>query len=254
MVDSPKHSHPAAPHRVPPTRQQIIAQVLVSVVILISGVIIGSGGTILALRDRIIPARTTPVTEPGRDDTGHRTEGPANEIVSKWTGEYGLTEAQSLQARETLIDQFAAIHSLWTKFQTAEQTEREKLALAMKSILTEDQFTRWEADFRRMVQDMQRMRPFDPSRGGRGGPRPDWRPDRPRDPNDRREGWRSGPPRDPNGMRGDWQRDGFRGPGARRGDWGRDRSRDSDEMRGPRPPEGTVVDPNSSPKDTPQSR
>lgn len=254
MVDSPRSGHPTVHHPVPPTRQQIIAQVFVSAVILVSGVVIGSGGTILALRDRILPARTPTVIEQDPNNRNPRAEGPAHEIVEKWTVTYGLTETQAQQAKETLINQFMAIHALWTKLQVAEQTEREKLAVAMKGILTEEQFARWDADFRRMVQDMQRMRPFDPSRGGRGGPRPDWRPDRFRDPNDRREGWHAGPPRDPNGMRGDWQRDGFRGPGVRRGEWGRDRSRDFDEMRGPRPPEGTMMDPNSSSKDAPQSR
>lgn len=232
MVDSPRPSHPVAPHRVPPTRQQIFAQILVSAVILVSGVVIGSGGTILALRDRIIPARTKTVTEQGSENRNHRAEGPAGEIVSKWTVEYGLTEAQAQQARETLISQFMAIHDLWTKLQAAEQTEREKLGLAMKGILTEDQFTRWDADFRRMVQDMQRMRPFDPSRGGRGGPRPDWRPDR---------------PRDPNGIRGEWQRDGFRGPGGRRGDWGRDRPREPNDPRERRPPALPLMEPNGPP-------
>ncbi|HQG48199.1 MAG TPA: hypothetical protein PK373_03845, partial [Sedimentisphaerales bacterium] len=46
MVDSPRSGHPTVHHPVPPTRQQIIAQVFVSAVILVSGVVIGSGGTI----------------------------------------------------------------------------------------------------------------------------------------------------------------------------------------------------------------
>jgi hypothetical protein len=240
------------PHRVPPTRQQIIAQVIVSVVILVSGVVIGSGGTILALRDRIIPPTTTPVAEPN-DAQDRKVEGPATEIVAKWTADYGLTETQAQQARDTLTSQFTAVHSLWRKFQEAEQAEREKLAVAMKGILTADQFTRWDADFKRMVDHMQRMRPFDPRRGGRGGPggRGEWPPDRRMDPNDRRGGWRPGPPGDPNGMRGDWPRDGFKGPGGRRGDWGRDRPRDPNDQRERRPPQLPMMDPNGPPPGMP---
>jgi hypothetical protein len=238
---------------VPPTRQQILAQVIVSAVILVSGIVIGSGGTILALRDRIIPPTTTTVVEPN-DNRNRRVEGPANEIVAKWTTDYGLTETQAQQAKETLTNQFTAIHSLWTKLQEAEQAEREKFASAMKGILTEDQFTRWDADFRRMVEHMQRMRPFDPGRGGRGGPRPDWRPDRRMDPNDQRRGWRPGPPGDPNGMRRDWPRDGSRGPGDRRGGWGREWPGDPNDQREHRPPEMPMMDPNGPPPDMPEPR
>jgi len=245
MVDAARPSHPVIPHRIPPSRQQIIAQVLVSAVILVSGVVIGGGGTILALKDRII----APIDdEPGPNNEGPRGEGPANEIVAHWTTDYGLTETQAQQAKETLTGQFAATHKLWTEFLKAEQTEREKFGLAMKGILTPDQFTRWDADFKRMVEHMQRMRPFDPRRGGRGGPggRGDWPPDRRMDPNDHRGGWPPGPPRDSNGMRGDWPRGGFRGPDGHRGDWPRERFGDPNAARGPQPPD-LPRDPNGPP-------
>jgi hypothetical protein len=221
---------------------------VVSAVILVSGVVIGGGGTILALKDRILPPTATTTTG-GPSDKEPGAEGPAKDIVAHWTADYSLSETQAQQARETLTRQFEATHALWMKFQQAEQGEREKFAFAMKGILTADQFSRWDADFKRMVEDMQRMRPFDPHRGGRGGPRPDWRPDRRMDPNDQRRGWR-GPPGDPNGMRKDWPRDGFRGPGGRRGDWGRGRPRDPNDQRERRPPE-QFMDPNGPPPGMP---
>jgi len=250
MVDAARPSHPAIPHRVPPSRQQIIAQVLVSAVILVSGVVIGGGGTILALKDRILPPTATIASGGEPNEKGPGAGGPARDIVAHWTTDYGLSETQAQQARETLTKQFEATHALWRKFQQAEQGEREKFALAMKGILTSDQYTRWDADFKRMVEDMQRMRPFDPHRGGRGGPRPDWRPERRMDPNDQRRGWRPGPPGDPNGMRKDWPRDGFRGQDGRRGEWGRGRPRDPNAQRERRLPE-QFTDPNGPPPGMP---
>jgi len=77
----------------------------------------------------------------------------------------------------------------------AEEAQRQQLAVAMKDILTPDQFTKWETDFKRMVEHMQRMRPWTPvaaalpehgglAAGSTHGP------------NDRRGGWQPGPPRD----------------------------------------------------------
>ncbi len=243
MVDASKPDHPVAPlHRVPPTRRQIIAQVVVSAVILVSGIAIGSGGTILALKDRIVPAFSSPTRDgntPGRDpnEAGKR----ANWIVTRWKDDYGLSDEQVRQAQEILGKEFAATERLWQEFHKAEETQRQKFVLAMKGILTPEQFTKWDAEFRRMVEHMQKMRPFDPRRGGRGGPpgdrRPDGRPDHRMDPNNRRGDGPPGPPRDPNGPRGDRSRDRFRGPEERRDDGARDRFGDSSGQREPRPPE-----------------
>jgi len=258
MVDAARSDHPATPHRVPPTRQQIIAQVLVSVVILVSGVIIGSGGTILALKDRIMPkfeGTGTSSQGPGRDVA--EEERRSDFVARRIQGEYGLTDDQMRQIKAIFSQQFTASQELWKEFNAAEQKQQEKLGQAMKTILTADQFARWDSDFKKMVEHMQRMRPFDPRRGGRGGPpwdRGDGPPDLRMDPNNRRDGWRPGPPRDPNSpmMRGDRPRDGSRGPGSRRGDWGRDRPRDPNGMRdmGPRglPP----ADANGPPPDMPR--
>ena len=54
MVGEPKPEHPFHPHRPPLSRRQLLMQFVVAGVILISGIGIGAGGTILALRDRIV--------------------------------------------------------------------------------------------------------------------------------------------------------------------------------------------------------
>jgi len=237
MVDVGKPDHHATPHRHPPIpRRQILAQIIVGAVILLSGIAIGGGGTILALKDRIIPVvRTRPLTGKTGVQDPNEAARRSDWIAGRWKDEYGLSEEQMQRAKETLAKEFVATEKLWQKFREAEETQRQKFVLAMKGILTPEQFTRWEADFKKMVEHMRNMRPFDPRRGGRGGPpgerRPDWRPDRPMDPNEPREGWQ---PRDPNGPRGDWRRDQFRGPGGRRGDRP---PRDPNNRRGDMPPE-----------------
>lgn len=249
MVDSGRPDHSAMPrHRVPLTRRQIVAQVVVSVVILASGIIIGSGGTVLALKDRIIPPFRSPSPEPQPGRDANEAAKRSDWIAERWRSDYGLDDVQVRQAKEMLAKEFAATERLRQDFWKAEQEQRVKFALAMKGILTAEQFVQWESDFKRMVERMQNMRPFDPRRGGRGGPpgdRRDGPPDRRLDPNDHRGGWPPGPPRDPNGPRGDWSRR-FKGPDGRRSDWGRDRPRDPNDQHGPRSPE-LSVDPNGSP-------
>jgi hypothetical protein len=183
MVGETKPEHHLPPRRPPFTRRQLMMQGVVAMVILASGIGIGTGGTILALKSRII----TRVRLPG-------PPGPEpNEIVSRWRGEYGLNDKQAQQVKDTLTKQFAAIGELRQKFVQAEQTEREKFAAAMKKIFTPEQFTQWDEDIKKMIEHMQRARSFDGRRGGRGGPpRGERGPDRPRDPNERR--W-DGPPR-----------------------------------------------------------
>jgi hypothetical protein len=244
------------PHHHPlPGRRQVIAQVIVGAVILVSGIAIGGGGTILALKDRILPVIDGPQPPGGNtpDANGRDPSKPSRWIADKWRTDYGLDEKQTQQARETLAKEFATTERLREEFRKAEQAQREKFVLAVKAILTSEQFAKWEPDFTRMVQHMENMRPFDPRRGGRGGPRPDWRPDRRMDPNDRRGGWQPGPPRDPNSPRGDWSRDRFRDSDGRRGDWERDRPRDPNDQHGPRPPE-RFMDTNDRPADLGQPK
>jgi len=189
-------------------------QVVVAGVILASGIGIGTGGTILALRDRIVPSmRLLPTNLP---------PGPGpepNDLVNRWRGDYSLSDKQAQQTLDTLTKQFAATRELRQKFFAAEQGEREKFAAAIKKILTPEQFAKWQQDLEERAKHWQRMRPFDGRGSGRGGPRGDRGPGRPKDPNERR--W-DGPPRPPmefGGRRGDWPPRGPMDPNNRhRGD------------------------------------
>jgi hypothetical protein len=242
MVDETRSGHPTMPrHHPPASRRQIVAQIVVSAIILVSGIAIGSGGTILALKDRIVPVfRTTPPEGDGVEpnEVSQWTRGAAE----RFQNDYELTDPQTQQVQEVLAQGFATTQELWKEFHKAEQAQHEKFAQAMKSILTPEQFTKWQSDFEQMTKHMQRMRPFGPRRG-RGGPpgdRGDWRP--------------PGPPpgdRDPNGPPDDWRR--FKGSEGPRGDWPRDRFMDSNGPRGPHPPDWPE-EPNDHPPDAVETK
>jgi hypothetical protein len=190
MVGEAKPEHPLIPRRPPSNRRQLLMQALVAVVILVSGIGIGTGGTILALKNRLVPRlRLPPPGPPGMEP---------NVLVERWKGDYSLSEKQAKQAKDTLTKQFAATRELWQKFATAEQSEREKFAGAMKKILTPDQFAKWDSELKRRAEHFRGMRPFDGRGGGRGGPRGERRPDRSMDPNDHRRDGQPRPPMDPN--------------------------------------------------------
>jgi hypothetical protein len=196
MVDETRPDRPVVPHRVPPTRRQIFAQIIVSLVILGSGIAIGAGGTILALKDRI--ARF-PLLPPGG-----RFEPPdSNRPIERWRSELNLTDEQARQIKDLFTQGVIAARDRWKLIWDQEQKDREAFVASMRGILTPQQFQTWEQEFRDRERHFQRWRPDGPQ-DGRGGP---------------------------DGRRGHGQR-GMRGPGFgpdRRGGF------DPNGPRGPRP-------------------
>ncbi len=176
MVDEMKPTHPVTPRsRWPFTRRRIIAQVIVAAVILASGIGIGTGGTILSLKDRIM---WRPPVPPGRGGGIRGPFGP-DAIVEEWTTAYGLTDEQARQAKDTLTSQFEATRLIWLEFADRNKAEREKFIEAMGGILTPEQFSTWEPEFRRRTEHFDRWRPGGPRgpRGERRGPDGPNRPD-----------------------------------------------------------------------------
>jgi hypothetical protein len=217
MVDDMKPSHPVAPRRSSLTRRLVLEQVLVAAVILVSGIAIGAGGTILVLDDRIIWRRPLPPPPgPGVDgERQRRDQFIRSMIIKDWTTRYSLTGEQAQQVEATLTKQFETTQALWKEYAEKDKTEREKFIKAMGTILTPDQFSKWEPEFRQRTEHFDRWRP-----GGPGGP-----------------GGRGKP-----GGRGE-----FEGPGGHRGDRG------PRGMKGqePVPPDGPM--PDGPPPDGPPS-
>jgi len=192
MVGEPKPEHPLPPRRPPLSRRQLLMQVVVAGIILASGIGIGTGGTILALKNRLVTrVRLLPPGPPGPEP---------NSVVERWRGQYALTDKQAQQARETLVKQFTVTRALREKFMEAEKAEQEKFAAAMKKIFNPEQYGKWEEDLRKRFEHFRGMRPPDGRGGGRGGPpRGERGSGRSMDPDSRRGGWSRDRSGDPNG-------------------------------------------------------
>lgn len=208
MVDEMKPVHPVAPRsRWLFTRRQIVGQVIVAAVILASGIGIGVGGTILSLKDRIM-WRFPPRGGPPRFDP--------NEDINRWRTELGLSDDQAQQIKDVFTKRHAAFRQRLDEMFQVQQAEREEFVASMKSILTPDQFQKWEHEVKERERHFRQWRPD--GFKGPGGP-----------------GGRGKP-----GGRGD-----FDGPDRHRGDRG------PRGMRGPEPPPPDGPQPNSPPPDEP---
>jgi hypothetical protein len=211
MVGEGKPEYPLHHRRPPFNRRQLLMQAVVAVVILASGIGIGAGGAVLALKNRIVTGvRLMPVGPPGPEP---------NAIVAHWKGAYGLSDKQALQVTDILTKQFTDLRDIRQKLFQAEQAARDKSTASMKKTLSPEQYTKWDQDMKERANQFERWRASRGPRGDhKGPPRGDRGPGRPMDPNGRRwdgpprplmdgdvrRGWSPRGPMDPNGHRGNW--------------------------------------------------
>jgi len=183
--------HPLPLRHPPLDRRQLLLQVSVGVVILVSGVGIGAGSTILLLQDRIVwqpPPRPT-------DRRGERGPRPPD-FVTELRTKYSLSDEQVQKVRDLFAARFEAGRARWEQLRKIEADEREQLVTNMKGILTPEQFEPWHAEYQQRMAEMQN-RPFWGPRGDhRGPPRGDRGPGGRRGPDGHRGG---GPPRQSTG-------------------------------------------------------
>ncbi len=192
MVGETKSEHPLHPHRPPFNRRQLVMQVAVAGVILASGIGIGTGGTILALQDRIVWQ-----PRPRPDRGGERGPRPPN-IVEELKTKYNLSAEQAQKVKALFDARFEAGRARWEELRKIQADEQEQFVTDMKGILTPEQFEPWHADYVQRIAEMQN-RPFWGPRGDhRGPPRGDRGSGPRRGPDNRRGDWPSRPPMGPN--------------------------------------------------------
>jgi hypothetical protein len=176
MVDETKPVHPVVPRpRWPFTRRQIVAQIVVAGVILASGIGIGVGGTILSLKDRIMwrfpPRGDLPRWDPTED-------------INRWRTELALSDDQAQQIKDVFTKRHAAFRQRLDEMFQVQQAEREEFVASMKSILTPDQFQKWEHEVKERERHFRQWRPDGfKGPGGPGGPDRMGRPDHQGGPN-----------------------------------------------------------------------
>jgi hypothetical protein len=134
MVNEPSTSNPpSGKKRVSHRRKQIYLQIIVGIIILSCGIVIGSGATLLHLKDRMIMRGPRP---------------PLNSIVEDIRARYDLTEEQSAQAEDILRKRQETMHTLFGEFREKIEAEFQELSMEMKEILSPEQYERWEHDFK----------------------------------------------------------------------------------------------------------
>ncbi len=220
MVDETEPEHRRLPHQPPPSGRQLLMQFVVAGVILASGIGIGTGGTILTLKDRIV--WQDPPPPPGRG--GERGPRPPN-FVEEMKTKYGLSDEQVQEVKDLFAKRWDERRKRGDELRKIELEGREQFATDMKGILTPEQFEPWHAEYRERMAEADRRPMWGPRDDHRGPPRGDRGP---------------GPRRGPDNRRGDWPpRPSMGGP--------------NDHHKGDRPPD-LPVDVSSRPGDGNQPR
>lgn len=183
----------------PNPRRRMVLQLILTLVIFLSGIVIGTGGTMEWLRKRG-PFR--PPRSPGPDP---------NQLVTWWAERFDLSAEQGEQIKAVLVQVDQKRRDAYRELQTQMEAGFNEMIEGIKAAMTPEQFERWHEEFQKRMREHRR-----PKEGWRrGGQRGE------RDPN------RSGPrgERDPNRP----ERDGGR-RGGPRGEW------DPKRMPPPDPP------------------
>lgn len=110
--------------------------IICAAVILISGIVIGAGGTILLAKHRLI-------------SIGHRHKDAA-EISKEMRKRYGLTEEQTTQVETLLTNVFEKIRLQREERDKQREQTTQLLIADMNTILTPQQFQQWNKDFQEL--------------------------------------------------------------------------------------------------------
>jgi hypothetical protein len=161
-------------------RKQMYLQMIVGAIILFCGIVIGSGTTLLQLKDRMIIPGPRP---------------PLPDIVEDIQSRYDLTKEQTEKVEDILGKSREKMRTLFEESRQKIEAEFQKISLEMKEVLSPEQYEQWENDFKSRRRGPGRFGPGRPGprRPGRGIPgserygqrRPEggrFRPPRPEEP------------------------------------------------------------------------
>ncbi len=152
MVEEARPPIPSAgKRRLSHRGRQIVLQIVVGMIILICGVIIGSGAAVLRLKDQMV-MRRGPFP-------------PTRAVVEDMAARYDLTPEQAEQVEAAFEKSHEKLRTLIEESRRKNEAEFQALSAEIKKILTPEQFERWEQDFKR------RRRPGPPWERGRPGER-----------------------------------------------------------------------------------
>ena len=129
-------------------RRRIGLQIIIGAIILFSGIVAGSSGTILFLKDRIIWCDLR---------YGKRTP---TAVAEEFRAKYDLTDEQTRQVEAIISKRKERVHAVWHKMDQKLETEQQALMAEMKKVLSPHQHEQWERDFKeRMAHHRNRFGP-----------------------------------------------------------------------------------------------
>jgi hypothetical protein len=111
---------------------------LCSLIILLSGIAIGAGGTIMLIKERVIWVGGS---HPHKD---------ANDITKEITEKYGLNPQQSTQVQGIITNAFLKRKANNEAEDKQHEADIQAVIADMKTVLTPQQFEQWNKDFQAM--------------------------------------------------------------------------------------------------------
>lgn len=195
--------------------RQVLLQIVIGTIILICGIIIGSGAAVLRLKDEMV-MRRGPFP-------------PTRAVVEDMAARYDLTPEQAKKVEAVFEKSRETLRAQFEESRRKNEAEFQKLSAEIKKIFTPEQFEHWEQDFKR------RRRPGPPWERGPGRP------------GERGPGRRGGP--DGRGFGEGGPGRGFGEGGPRRGFGDRDR-----HPWGPNTPEPNTLRPGLPEPNTPSDQ
>jgi exosome complex RNA-binding protein Rrp4 len=116
--------------------KQILLKIACAAIVLISGIAIGAGGTILLAKNGVLW-----ISHKHRD---------AAAITKKISEKYGLNQQQTQQVGEIISKAFEQRKSDDEEMDQKRDAYAETVVAQMKEVLTPEQFERWNKDFQTM--------------------------------------------------------------------------------------------------------
>ena len=117
--------------------KQVLLRIICAVIILISGIVIGAGGTILLVKHRVIWI-------------GHPHKKDAAAITKEISAKYGLTQQQTKQVEEIFNKAFQQRELYDEEMDKKRDADTQIMIAEMNDVLTPAQFERWNKDFQTM--------------------------------------------------------------------------------------------------------
>jgi hypothetical protein len=116
--------------------KQSLLRIICAVIILISGIVIGAGGTILLVKHRVIWI-------------GHPHKNAAD-ITKEISEKYGLNQQQTKQVEEIFNKAFQQRELYDEEMDKKRDADTQIMIAEMNNVLTPAQFERWNKDFQTM--------------------------------------------------------------------------------------------------------